>query len=202
MNSEKEPCEWCDGTGVQPVREGDSLQVTRFAWLLEKPIDGVPAYWDGGHAESFTRNANNAIQWCRKMDAFVSQRVLLQPSRWGWEIVEHGFMGDASSQAEGWHLCTPTQDVQEASKPPVCQCEIYQTCDLCRGTKLDASLALKGADVCPDCKTVHVQAHETPLYEQIAIYVEHLRDGWSCTTEPVRKVAKLIRDRFGPEREP
>lgn len=33
--------------------------------------------------------------------------------------------------------------------------------------------------------------------EVIASFVEHLRDGYQSTTEPVAKVARLIRERFG-----
>ncbi len=65
---------------------------TRYAWLLERSVDDKPAYWDGGHAESFTRDAQHAIQFSRQLDAYRSQRALLVPPRWGWKIVEHGFM--------------------------------------------------------------------------------------------------------------
>jgi hypothetical protein len=63
---------------------------TRFAWLLEKAIDGEPAYWDGGHAESFTRDANKAVQWSSQ-DAAQRTCPPEHYAQWGWRYVEHGF---------------------------------------------------------------------------------------------------------------
>jgi hypothetical protein len=69
----------------------------RFAWLLEQSIDGEPAYWDGGHAESFTRDADKAVQFARRDDCFWACRHLMQ---WRWKFVEHGFMGDFPARRE------------------------------------------------------------------------------------------------------
>ena len=35
------------------------------------------------------------------------------------------------------------------------------------------------------------------LVEEIALFVEHLRDDYQSTAEPVAKVARLIREKFG-----
>jgi hypothetical protein len=54
--------------------------------------------------------------------------------------------------------------------------------------QLDAALSLLSVSVSASA------AH--PAIEEIASFVEHLRDGYASTTEPVSKVARLIRERF------
>ena len=72
------------------VPEGETARHDPF-WVLEKTIEGRAAYWDGGHAESYRFDINQAVQFCRKDDAIASCRSQLQ-TRWGWELREHLYM--------------------------------------------------------------------------------------------------------------
>lgn len=47
-----------------------------------------------------------------------------------------------------------------------------------------------------------MEAQQQELVAEIASFVEHLRDGHQSTTEPVGKVARLIRERFTGEATP
>lgn len=69
----------------------------RFFWVMERALDGSPAYWDGGHAESFTRNIHYAVQWCRKDDLLKCVGFTKHYAQWGWTPVEHGIMASAPS---------------------------------------------------------------------------------------------------------
>jgi PAS domain-containing protein len=91
---------------------------TRFAWLMERRLNkdsedmqrvpaGTLVYWDGGHAESFTTDANKAVQWCRREDVLNCLSFTRHYEQWDWRIVEHGFIGD-QLRAEG----QPPQDPQ------------------------------------------------------------------------------------------
>jgi hypothetical protein len=79
----------------------------RFAWLLEKTVDGRPAYWDGGHAESFTRDADRAVQFARRTDCLWACRHLIQ---WNWQFVEHGFIGSALASSAPAEPPAPAQE--------------------------------------------------------------------------------------------
>ena len=61
-------------------------------WVLEKTIDGRAAYWDGGHAESYRFDINQAVQFCRKDDAIACCYGAQLQARWGWELREHAYM--------------------------------------------------------------------------------------------------------------
>jgi hypothetical protein len=71
---------------------------SRFFWVMERTLDGAPAYWDGGHAESFTRNIHTAVQWCRKDDLLKCVGFTKHYAQWGWIPVEHGIIASRTDQ--------------------------------------------------------------------------------------------------------
>jgi hypothetical protein len=120
------PCEQCEGKPyklhaeherewvakydriIAIVRASQS-ETTRFAWLMERRLAqdsgglrSVPAgtlvYWDGGHAESFTIDPHKAVQWPTK-EAARTHCPAEHYDQWGWQIVEHGFIGEAVHSA-------------------------------------------------------------------------------------------------------
>lgn len=81
------------------VRSLEAQQASRAFWVLERPVDGQPVYWDGGHAESFTTDIHKAVQFCRRDDAGLvcAPRHYMQ---WGWNYVEHMIIAPPADPGE------------------------------------------------------------------------------------------------------
>lgn len=118
---------------------------TRFAWLLERAVDGSPGYWDGGHAESFTRDPNLAVQWARREDAMACCKPR-DYAQWGWRYVEHGFMSAAVPSVR--------EPLDETCGAEMCECGHFQ----CRHSGI-----WKGAQqACDDCQCLTFRAALRP----------------------------------------
>lgn len=54
-----------------------------------------------------------------------------------------------------------------------------------------------GKDACPGCYGSNVLSRQHQLVEEIAVFIEHLRDDYLSQAEPVQRVARKVRERFG-----
>jgi hypothetical protein len=106
---------------------------TRFVWLMERPgrgirsglrqePQGMPVYWDGGHAESWTADPHKAVQWPSK-DAAMQRCPPEHYAQWGWKYVEHGFIAEVEAREPA------AQQTNEATIQRLLADPVRQECD-------------------------------------------------------------------------